>query len=128
MMLDLDHFKQFNDTFGHDVGDMLLREISRVLQSEVRGVDIVCRYGGEEFVLVLPDADIDITRQCAERLFESVKQLAVSHRGQVVGSVTLSAGIATFPDHGKTAEAIVQSADAALYRAKRDGRNRVASV
>jgi diguanylate cyclase (GGDEF)-like protein len=125
VMLDLDKFKEFNDTFGHDVGDMLLRELGRLLQGFVRGGDVACRYGGEEFVLVLPGADLEITRQRADRLRDAAKHLFVSHRGQSVGSVTLSAGIAAFPDHGITGEALVQAADAALYRAKAAGRDQV---
>ncbi|MBM4443228.1 MAG: diguanylate cyclase [Candidatus Rokubacteria bacterium] len=125
VMLDLDKFKQFNDTFGHDVGDMLLRELGRLLQGVIRGGDVACRYGGEEFVLILPGADVETTRQRAERLRESAKHLFISHRGQSIGSVTVSAGIAAYPTHGITAEAILQAADAALYRAKSDGRDRV---
>ena len=104
---------------------MVLRELSGLLQSEVRAGDIVCRYGGEEFVLVLPDTSADVTYQCAEHLRIAVKQLAVSHRGQLVGSVAVSGGVAVFPTHGTTAEALVQSADAALYRAKSAGRDRI---
>jgi diguanylate cyclase (GGDEF)-like protein len=128
VMIDLDKFKQFNDTFGHDVGDMLLRELGRLLEGVIRGGDVACRYGGEEFVLILPGADIEITRQRADRLRDAAKHLFVSHRGQSVGSVTLSAGIAAFPDHGITGEALVQAADAALYRAKASGRDQVVTA
>jgi diguanylate cyclase (GGDEF)-like protein len=124
-MLDLDRFKQFNDTFGHDAGDLLLREFGRVLQSMVRGGDVACRYGGEEFVLVMPDADLEVTRQRADRICEAVRHLFVSHRGQSVGSVSVSIGVAAFPDNGTTAEVVMQAADAALYRAKNVGRDRV---
>ena len=125
VMLDLDRFKQFNDTFGHDIGDALLREMGRLLQAAVRGGDVACRYGGEEFVLVLPDAEAEVTRQRAEHIREAVKHLFISHHGQSVGSVTVSAGVAAFPVHGATAEALVQAADAALARAKAEGRDRV---
>jgi diguanylate cyclase (GGDEF)-like protein len=125
VMLDLDRFKQFNDTFGHEVGDVLLREMGRLLQTAVRGGDVACRYGGEEFVLVLPDAEAEVTRQRAERICDAVKHLYISHQGQSVGSVSVSAGVAAFPAHGTTAEALVQAADAALYRAKAEGRDRV---
>ena len=125
VMLDLDRFKQFNDTFGHDIGDVLLREMGRLLQAAVRGGDVACRYGGEEFVLVLPDAEAEVTRQRAERIRDAVKHLFISHHGQSVGSVSVSAGVAAFPAHGNTAESLVQAADAALYRAKAEGRDRV---
>ena len=125
VMMDLDLFKQFNDTFGHDIGDTLLRDFGRLLQSTVRGGDVACRYGGEEFMLILPEADIEITRQRADRIREAVKHLFVAHRGHSVGSVTVSAGVAAYPDHGTTGEALVQAADAALYRAKNAGRDRV---
>jgi diguanylate cyclase (GGDEF)-like protein len=125
VMIDLDHFKPFNDTYGHEAGDVLLREFGRLLQSCVRGGDVACRYGGEEFMLILPGADVGTTRQRAERIRESVKHLFVSHRGQSVGAVTMSAGIAAFPEHGATGEALTQAADAALYRAKTEGRDRV---
>jgi diguanylate cyclase (GGDEF)-like protein len=125
IMIDLDRFKAFNDTNGHDAGDMLLRELGRLLEGAVRGGDVACRYGGEEFLLILPGADLDATRHRADHIRESVKHLFVSHRGQSVGAVTMSAGVAAFPDHGTTGDAIVQAADAALYRAKGDGRDRV---
>jgi diguanylate cyclase (GGDEF)-like protein len=125
VMIDLDHFKTFNDTYGHDAGDMLLRELGRLLQTSIRGGDVACRYGGEEFLLILPGADVDITRQRAEHLRKAVEHLFVSYHGQSVGSVTMSAGVAAFPQHGTTGEALVQAADAALYRAKGEGRDRV---
>jgi diguanylate cyclase (GGDEF)-like protein len=125
VMMDLDLFKQFNDTFGHDIGDTLLRDFGRLLQSTVRGGDVACRYGGEEFMLILPEADIETTRQRADRIREAVKHLFVAHRGHSVGSVTVSAGVASYPEHGTTGEALVQAADAALYRAKNAGRDRV---
>ena len=128
VMLDLDRFKDFNDSFGHDVGDMLLREIGRLLQGVIRGGDVACRYGGEEFALVLPGADIDTTRQRAERLRDAARNLLVSHRGHTVGAVTLSAGTAAYPEHGITGEVLLQAADAALYRAKAAGRDRVVTA
>jgi diguanylate cyclase (GGDEF)-like protein len=104
---------------------MLLRELGRLLQAAVRSGDIACRYGGEEFMLILPGADTETTRQRAERMREAVKNIFVSHRGQAVSSVTMSAGVAAFPDHGTTAEVLTQAADTALYRAKTEGRDRV---
>jgi diguanylate cyclase (GGDEF)-like protein len=125
IMLDLDQFKRFNDDFGHDGGDTLLRELGTFLWTHVRQEDIACRYGGEEFTLVLPDASLDIARQRAEYLREEVKHLNVRHNGQPVGAVSLSLGVAVFPGHGLTGEVVLKAADVALYRAKREGRDRV---
>jgi diguanylate cyclase (GGDEF)-like protein len=126
IMLDLDHFKRFNDSFGHGVADTVLREFSALLQSSVRASDIVCRYGGEEFLLVMPDTSAETTFELAEQLRAAVKQLTVSHHGQMVGSVTVSGGVAVYPTHAATAEALIHSADAALYRAKGQGRDQIA--
>ncbi|EDZ92595.1 MULTISPECIES: sensor domain-containing diguanylate cyclase [Limnospira] len=125
LMLDLDRFKQFNDTFGHDAGDTVLREIGLFLQKQIRGSDIACRYGGEEITLILPDTPLDVCRSRAEQIREGVKHLNIQHRGQSLGVVSFSIGVATFPEHGLTGEAVVEAADAALYRAKREGRDRV---
>lgn len=124
-MLDLDFFKRFNDTYGHDAGDLVLRESGRVLQENLRRSDVACRYGGEEFVLVLPDSSLaDTTLRLDEirRLFET---LEIRHDGRAMSTMTLSAGIAAAPEHGSSAEALLRSADAALYVAKHTGRNRV---
>jgi diguanylate cyclase (GGDEF)-like protein len=126
IMLDIDHFKARNDTLGHAAGDRLLQALGHVLQADVRGSDFACRYGGEEFVLVLPDASRDATTQRAERLREDIGHLQVEHAGKDLGRVTVSLGVAVFPDDGHTVDAILRSADAALYRAKDEGRNRVA--
>jgi diguanylate cyclase (GGDEF)-like protein/PAS domain S-box-containing protein len=128
IMLDLDHFKRFNDTFGHAAGDALLHELGKFLRAHVRGEDVACRYGGEEFTLVLSDAPRAVARQRAERLREEVKRLQPRHGGRPLGAVTLSLGVAVFPDHGSTGEDMLKAADAALYRAKRGGRDRVVVV
>ena len=125
IMLDLDHFKQFNDTYGHEAGDALLRELGHLLQARIRKEDIACRYGGEEFVLVLPEASLEVTRRRAEQLRESFKSLTVRVRGQNHGAGTVSLGVAGFPEHGATFSALLRVADAALYRAKNEGRDRV---
>jgi diguanylate cyclase (GGDEF)-like protein len=125
IMMDLDHFKHFNDTFGHEAGDVLLREVGRLLQETVRGGDVACRYGGEEFVVILPEASAETTRLRAERLRESIKHLYVTQRGQSIGSVTASIGVGTFPQNGTTGDALVKAADTALYLAKGTGRDRV---
>ena len=125
IMLDLDHFKRYNDTFGHDAGDAVLRELGNFLQTQVRGEDIACRYGGEEFVLILPDAAVEVVQQRAEALREGIKRIHVRHHGQSLGTVTLSLGVALFPEHGTTAESLIRAADEALYLAKAHGRDRM---
>ncbi|PYM03467.1 MAG: GGDEF domain-containing protein, partial [Candidatus Rokuibacteriota bacterium] len=96
-----------------------------LLKASLRAGDIACRYGGEEFVLILPEASLEVARKRAEQVGRKVKCLRVSHRGKDIGSVTLSMGIASFPEHATTAATLVEAADAALYRAKAEGRDRV---
>ena len=127
-MLDLDHFKRFNDTFGHAAGDATMRELGVLLMAKVRGGDIACRYGGEEFVLILPEATLHDARQRMESLREAVKQLRVRHDDRPLDTLTLSIGVAAFPEHGVTAEAVLKAADQALYRAKAEGRDRVVTA
>ncbi len=124
-MIDIDHFKRFNDSFGHEAGDTVLRELSQFLQRYVRGSDIACRYGGEEFTLILPEASLDVTHKRADKLREGIKHLNLEHRYYALGALTLSIGVASFPEHGLCAEAVVRAADAALYRAKKEGRDTV---
>jgi diguanylate cyclase (GGDEF)-like protein len=125
IMIDVDNFKHFNDTFGHEAGDAVLRDLGGILQRHVRGSDIACRYGGEEFTVVLPEATLDIGRQRAEMLREAVRELRLVHDGKSLGAVTLSLGVACFPEHGRRRDHLLQVADAALYEAKNGGRNRV---
>jgi diguanylate cyclase (GGDEF)-like protein len=117
--------KQFNDTFGHDAGDVVLRSLGSLLLTQLRREDIVCRYGGEEFIVILPDAPLDSARQRGEQLREATKELVVEFRGQALGKITLSIGVATFPQNGTTGSALVEAADAALYQAKKEGRDRI---
>jgi diguanylate cyclase (GGDEF)-like protein/PAS domain S-box-containing protein len=125
IMVDLDHFKRFNDTFGHDAGDMLLREFGLLARGKTRKEDIACRYGGEEFILILPDAPLAVTIARAEELREAVKHLELKSHGQAIGVVTTSIGVSSFPEHALTPEALVRVADTALYKAKHGGRDRV---
>jgi diguanylate cyclase (GGDEF)-like protein/PAS domain S-box-containing protein len=125
IMLDLDQFKHFNDTYGHEAGDTLLRELGSLLQGNIRGEDIACRYGGEEFTLILPEGNADVVQQRANALREAIKHLDVQHRNLPIGRVTASMGVALFPEHGRTGQALLQAADAALYRSKDLGRDRV---
>ncbi|HEV2323184.1 MAG TPA: diguanylate cyclase [Terracidiphilus sp.] len=126
LMLDLDHFKKFNDTYGHDAGDTVLREAASFLTRSIRVEDIVCRYGGEEFVVILPTADLNASQARAERIRSKMRELAVLHQGQSLGMITASVGVAALPQHGTSPKALLEAADAALYRAKREGRDRVA--
>jgi diguanylate cyclase (GGDEF)-like protein len=128
LMLDLDHFKQFNDTHGHDAGDTVLREAAAFLVKNVRAEDLVCRYGGEEFVIILPTADLEGARTRAERLREKVKELSIVYQGQQLRMVTFSGGIAEFPSHGNTPQELMAAADAALYEAKALGRDRIVAA
>jgi diguanylate cyclase (GGDEF)-like protein len=127
LMMDLDHFKRFNDTFGHQAGDTLLRALGDLLKRSTRGQDIACRYGGEEFVLVLTDSNLAGAVQRAEILRQQVKQLSVEYAGQLLGAVSVSVGVAFFPDHGTTMSDVLRASDQALYCAKREGRDRVSA-
>jgi diguanylate cyclase (GGDEF)-like protein len=124
MIIDFDHFKQLNDTFGHAAGDEVLRSTAQLMLSLVRTEDILCRFGGEEFVLVQTKASADALTQRAEQLRKAVGSHEIVHAGRFL-RVTLSIGISMFPDHGTTAQTVLDAADAALYRAKQSGRNRV---
>jgi len=126
LLLDIDHFKRINDTYGHAAGDQVLRELGSLLKTSVRGSDIACRYGGEEFVLLLPEATRETTRQRAETIRAATSRMAVSDQGRTLAPITLSVGAAAYPADGADADALLQRADDALYRAKREGRDRVA--
>ncbi|HHT9139069.1 MAG TPA: diguanylate cyclase, partial [Candidatus Wunengus sp. YC60] len=125
IMIDIDHFKQFNDTFGHDAGDAVLHDLGLFLQEYIRGSDIAYRYGGEEFVIILPDASGEVARNRADQLRKAIKQMRVHDKGQCLGVITISLGVAVFPENGVTAESLLKAADGALYRAKQAGRDRV---
>jgi diguanylate cyclase (GGDEF)-like protein len=125
LMIDLDRFKSFNDTFGHDAGDAVLREIGVSLTKGIRAEDFVCRLGGEEFVVILPTADLTASRNRAERLRSRTKELTILHQGKSMGMITISVGVAAFPEHGTSPKELMAAADAALYEAKRSGRDQV---
>jgi diguanylate cyclase (GGDEF)-like protein/PAS domain S-box-containing protein len=125
LMLDLDHFKDFNDAWGHDAGDLLLHAVGDFLAANVRAEDIACRYGGEEFVVVLPEATLAMTQARAEQLWNGIQALTVNVRGELLRAITTSIGVAGFPEHGQTVAALLRAADVALYEAKHAGRNRV---
>jgi len=123
MMIDIDNFKRFNDTLGHAAGDAVLRAIGQYMLSAARGEDIVSRYGGEEFVLVMAPAQQGTVWERAEKLRREVQNLEIEYEGRRVGPITISVGIAIFPDHGESGQEVLRAADAALYQAKRSGRN-----
>jgi diguanylate cyclase (GGDEF)-like protein/PAS domain S-box-containing protein len=125
VLLDIDHFKRFNDTFGHAAGDHVLRELGAILLRAGRLSDVPCRYGGEEFLLLLPDASREVARRRAEEVREALRALQLEWEGLPLGTVTVSAGVAVFPDDGADRAALLKSADQALYRAKELGRDRV---
>jgi diguanylate cyclase (GGDEF)-like protein len=125
MMLDVDHFKRFNDTWGHAAGDEILRELGDLLLKQVRGEELASRYGGDEFTMVLPGASREVTRERAIRLCEHTRHLKIHFKGQTFEMITFSVGVAAFPENGATSAEILKAADAALYRAKLEGRGRV---
>ena len=125
IMVDIDHFKQFNDNFGHDAGDVVLCTLGEFLKKHVRGSDIACRYGGEEFILILSPSTTEGARLRAEKIREGAKLLSLAHANQNLGAITLSLGVAMFPDAASDTAALIKAADVALYQAKRGGRDRV---
>jgi len=125
MMLDLDHFKRFNDTHGHEAGDRLLKKFGEYVRTHIRQGDYACRYGGEEFVLFLPYSKGETTWKRAEELRRGLPAVTFEHLGKRLGGVTVSIGISQCPEDGQSAEQLLRAADRALYRAKGRGRNRV---
>ncbi len=128
VMLDVDHFKDFNDANGHEAGDAVLREVAQVLKRHTRAEDIACRWGGEEFLLVLPGCVVDDAFAKAEAIREAIAQLRVFCRGNALPRVTASLGIACHPVDGERMEDLINAADAALYHAKAAGRDRVVAT
>jgi len=124
IMLDLDHFRRFNEEFGHDAGDMALREAATVLVENVRTSDVVSRVGGEEFLLIFPGASIEAALRKIDRIREKMKALEILHRGQRLPPVTFSAGAAGYPANGIAPDVLLRAADKALYEAKHAGRDR----
>src|SRR5258706_8290656 len=124
IIVDLDHFKRINDTYGHEAGDMTLRWVGSVLMKSVRGSDIVCRHGGEEFCVALPEASQESARAKAEEIRQALQELNLDYCGQPL-KITASFGIAVYPEHGTDADTLLRHADEALYDAKSGGRNRV---
>jgi len=124
MMLDLDHFKDFNDNFGHDAGDQVLVAFARLIGSSFRGEDIACRLGGEEFVVIMPEMDRVVAARRAEEILAQTRAISIVHEGRSLPPVTVSIGVAMFPEHGTRPEELMRLADEAVYRAKAGGRDR----
>jgi diguanylate cyclase (GGDEF)-like protein/PAS domain S-box-containing protein len=125
IMLDVDHFKLFNDSFGHAAGDVILQSLGKLLFSNVREEDIACRYGGDEFVIVMPDASRVTTLRRAEIICKYAKKFHIQFEGQTFKDLTLSLGVAGFPENGSTGVQLMRAVDTALFCAKNEGRSRV---
>jgi diguanylate cyclase (GGDEF)-like protein len=125
IMLDVDHFKRFNDSFGHEAGDLVLREVAGALRRSTRGSDVASRYGGEEFLVLLPECRFDAALRKAEQLREEIAKLELQYGDKPLGPITASLGVAAFPDHARESAELLRHADEALYLAKQTGRNRV---
>ena len=124
-MLDVDNFKPFNDTFGHEAGDSMLRYLAQILRDKLRKSDISCRYGGDEFVLVLPDSSLTDTEQRVEQIRVLVKKLQIWHGCPPLSTISVSAGVVGAREQGSTAAELLQAADNAMYAAKQAGGDRV---
>jgi diguanylate cyclase (GGDEF)-like protein/PAS domain S-box-containing protein len=125
MFIDIDHFKRFNDSFGHDAGDLVLQVFAKALTNFFRGGDIICRYGGEEFALVLPDSSLKDAEKRGNDLRVEIKKLSITHRNTVLDPITFSVGLSAFPEHGSTTEELFRIADKCLYDSKNQGRDRI---
>ena len=125
IMVDLDRFKRINDSYGHEAGDYLLQMMARTLQRSVRAEDIVCRYGGEEFTIILPGLSLEKAVSRAQLTLDSVRHLELNYGGLIIKNISISAGVASCPEHGLNWPEVIQAADLALLRAKQEGRDQV---
>ena len=129
IMLDLDHFKSFNDVYGHEIGDRILRHFAKTVTASMRETNLAARYGGEEFIVILPDTSAKSCTLVAERIRKAVMSMVVpSNTEKPLPQLTVSIGVAAFPEHGQTLEEVIQASDKALYESKRSGRNRVTAA
>lgn len=128
ILLNVDHFKRFNETFGHAAGEYLLRVMGKFLPSQIRASDMACRYRGEKFLLLLSELSLEATQTLAEQLRQNIKHLNLEYRHQPLGSITISCGVASFSEHGMTGKAVIRAANAALNVAKVQGRDRVVTA
>jgi diguanylate cyclase (GGDEF)-like protein len=123
LLLDVDNFKGLNDSSGHEAGDAFLRALGAFLQQRVREEDVACRYGGDEFVILLTETSLETAKKRARQLREGIKSLSVAHRGRYLTPPTVSLGAALYPDHGASGDELIRAADEALYKAKARGRD-----
>ena len=128
IMIDIDHFKRFNDTFGHDAGDYVLSAIAKSITRNIRPSDLACRYGGEELAIVLVEAGFECAMERAEKLRIAIRETSLTHRDQTLPAPTASFGVAVYPRHGENLTDFMKAADQALYRAKQEGRDRVCAA
>ena len=124
-MLDIDYFKTINDSFGHTAGDAVLREFSKMISRNIREEDIACRYGGDEFIIVLPDTSLQVTCERAEQILSLSKYIQVQFEGSPIGEISTSIGVSFFPENGISKADILRTADMALLCAKNEGRGRM---
>lgn len=124
-MIDIDHFKIFNDTHGHEAGDEVLKHIGKILNENFRGSDIACRFGGEEFIVILVNSELSAVVSRMQSLREKIKSENILFENKVLPPITISIGIAEAPTYGDTSEKIISAADHALYQAKHNGRDRI---
>ena len=125
LMMDMDHFKRFNDTFGHDAGDYVLKTVAKRIINNIRNQDIACRFGGEEMAILLPETDQEGAEQIADKICRTIRQLHLEFNNMPLGQLTASIGVATFPLHSANSTELLKSADTALYQAKKNGRDQV---
>jgi diguanylate cyclase (GGDEF)-like protein len=125
ILADIDHFKRFNDSWGHEAGDLVLKRVADVIREHVRGSDIGCRYGGEELAVILPETTLEVAVERAERIRRGIAAVRLDYEGEQLDAVTSSFGVAIYPQHAGDAEELLRAADEALYEAKKAGRNRV---
>jgi diguanylate cyclase (GGDEF)-like protein len=128
IMGDLDNFKKLNDTYGHEMGDLVLINVAEILKKSIRETDVACRYGGDEFLLIMPNISLDDIRIRAEDIRQAVDEMELAQEDIEIDFLTFSLGIAAFPDNGSTSQELLRAVDSALYIAKREGRNKVGEI